>query len=120
MVCLDYGRLRDSAVLLVSNKERLSRARTNQTSNGYGGGRIRLWDSPCCGIKRKKDLSERIHICDCGIAPKDRDVAAAMVMLNYARGLGTSLLGAESSSSISCGNMRQLGALKRQKLVPNL
>lgn len=45
---------------------------------------------PGCGIKRKKDLSERYHVCDCGIQqPLDRDVAAAQVMLNYARGLGT-------------------------------
>jgi putative transposase len=77
---------------------------------------------PGCGRKRKKDLSERFHVCDCGIPqPLDRDVAAAQVMLNYARGLGTSLqIDAESSSSILCGSMRQLGTLKRQKLVPNL
>lgn len=48
---------------------------------------------PSCGIKRKKDLSERLHVCDCGVQqPLDRDVAAAMVMLNYARGLGIPLL----------------------------
>ena len=42
---------------------------------------------PGCGVKRKKDLSERFHVCDCGIPqPLDRDVAAAQVMLNYARG----------------------------------
>ena len=72
---------------------------------------------PSCGIKRKKELSERFHVCDCGIPqPLDRDVAAAQVMLNYARGLGTSLLqDAESPSSTSCGSMRQLGARKRQK-----
>ncbi|MGL4619890.1 MAG: RNA-guided endonuclease InsQ/TnpB family protein [Chroococcidiopsis sp.] len=75
---------------------------------------------PGCGIKRKKDLSERTHICDCGIKqPLDRDVAAAIVMLNYARGQELSSPDAESPSSISCGSMRQLGALKRQKLVPN-
>ena len=72
---------------------------------------------PGCGIKRKKDLSERFHVCDCGIPqPLDRDVAAAQVMLNYARGLGTSLLqDAESSTSVSCGSMRKVGAKKRQK-----
>jgi putative transposase len=74
---------------------------------------------PGCGIKRKKDLSERSHTCDCGIDPLDRDVAAAMVMLNYARGQELSSSDAESPSSILCGSMRQLGALKRQKLVPN-
>ncbi len=77
---------------------------------------------PGCGIKRKKDLSERFHICDCGIPqPLDRDVAAAQVMLNCARGLGTSLqIDAESSTSVSCGSMSKVGALKRQKLVPNV
>ena len=75
---------------------------------------------PSCGVKRKKDLSERIHTCDCGIDPLDRDVAAAIVILNYARGLGTSLLiDAESPSSTTCGSMKQLGALKRRKLVLN-
>lgn len=73
---------------------------------------------PGCGVRRKKDLSERFHICDCGIQqPLDRDVAAAMVMLNYARGMERASLVVESPSSILCGSMRQLGAKKRQKLV---
>lgn len=76
---------------------------------------------PGCGIKRKKDLSERFHICDCGVQqPLDRDVAAAMVMLNYARGMERASSDVESPSSTLCGSMKQLGALKRQKLVPNL
>ncbi|MDJ0589337.1 MAG: zinc ribbon domain-containing protein [Pleurocapsa sp. MO_226.B13] len=75
---------------------------------------------PGCGIKRKKDLSERIHTCNCGIKPLDRDVAAAQVMLNYARGQELSSSVAESPSSILCGSMRQLGAKKRQKLISNL
>lgn len=75
---------------------------------------------PSCGIKRKKDLSERTHTCNCGIEPLDRDVAAAMVMLNYARGKELASSDVESSSSTLCGSMKQLGALKRQKLVPNL
>ena len=74
---------------------------------------------PSCGIKRKKDLSERVHICSCGIEPIDRDVAAAMVMLNYARGQELSSLVVESSNPTECGNMRQFGAKKRQKLIPN-
>lgn len=74
---------------------------------------------PGCGSRRKKDLNERVHSCDCGIESLDRDVAAAIVMLNYARGQELSSPDAESPSSISCGSMRQLGALKRQKLVPN-
>ena len=44
---------------------------------------------PSCGHQRQKELSERIHNCPCGFTC-DRDVAAAMVMLNWAKGLGTS------------------------------
>ena len=77
---------------------------------------------PGCGIKRKKDLSERFHVCDCGVPqPLDRDVASAQVMLNYARGLGTSLqIDAESPTSVSCGSMRKVGAKKRRKRTQNL
>ena len=83
---------------------------------------------PGCAAKRKKNLSERFHVCDCGVQqPLDRDVAAAMVMINYARGKELASTDAsslpahkESSSSTSCGSMKQLGALKRQKLTPNL
>ena len=92
---------------------------------------------PSCGIKHKKDLSERFHVCDCGIPqPLDRDVAAAMVMLNYARGGGNASgqeaystpprrgkelasIDAESSTSVSCGSMRKVGAKKRHKLIPS-
>jgi len=74
---------------------------------------------PNCGTRGKKDLSERIHTCDCGIQPLDRDVAAAMVMLNYARGQELSSLDAESPSSTLCGSMKQLGMLKRRKLLPS-
>jgi putative transposase len=47
---------------------------------------------PKCGHQKKKTLAERIHHCsNCGYQC-DRDVAAAMVMLNYVRqcGLGVS------------------------------
>ncbi|WP_019505430.1 RNA-guided endonuclease TnpB family protein [Pleurocapsa sp. PCC 7319] len=75
---------------------------------------------PGCGIKRKKDLSERFHVCNCGIQqPLDRDVAAAMVMLNYARGQELSSSVVESPNPTECGNMRQFGAKKRQKLIPS-
>jgi putative transposase len=73
---------------------------------------------PDCGTKRKKELSERVHRCDCGCVI-DRDMAAAKVMLNYARGSGTGLLnrGAEASTSVpvNCGGFKQAAALKRQK-----
>ena len=74
---------------------------------------------PGCGIKRKKDLSQRVHACCCGIKALDRDVAAAMVMLNYARGQELSSSVVELPNPTECGNMRQFGAKKRQKLIPN-
>lgn len=70
---------------------------------------------PSCGHQKKKELSERVHKCEKCNYQQDRDVAAAQVMLNYARGLGTSLLDAEQPRSTYCGSMKQLGALKRQK-----
>lgn len=74
---------------------------------------------PDCGAKKKKELFERVHRCDCGCV-LDRDVAAAKVMLNYARGSGTCLLnrGAEASTSVpvNCGGFKQAAAMKRQKL----
>ncbi len=44
-------------------------------------------------------------------------IAAAMVMLQYARGKELASSDVESPSSTLCGSMRQLGALKRQKLM---
>ena len=46
---------------------------------------------PSCGHQKKKDLSERMHNCEKCNYQQDRDVAAAMVMLNYARGYNDSL-----------------------------
>ncbi|NJM88303.1 MAG: transposase [Hydrococcus sp. RU_2_2] len=70
---------------------------------------------PNCGHQEKKTLAEREHHCEkCGYRC-DRDVAAAIVMLNYARGMERASLVVESPSSTSCGSMRQLGALRRQK-----
>ncbi|BAZ68051.1 putative transposase IS891/IS1136/IS1341 family protein [Fischerella sp. NIES-4106] len=79
---------------------------------------------PKCGHQHKKTLDVRVHECGvCGYV-QDRDIAAAEVMLYWAKGnlpgLGTSLLDAESPSSTANtrthrGSMRQLGAKKRQK-----
>lgn len=70
---------------------------------------------PNCGHQKKKSLSERTHHCqECGFRC-DRDVAAAMVMLNYARGMERTSLDVELPTSISCGSMRQVGAKKRRK-----
>jgi putative transposase len=76
-----------------------------------------------CWELTPKTLADRVHICslpECQHT-EDRDVNAAQVNLIWARGLGTSLLDAESPSSTSCPRMRQLGAKKRQKqLVASL
>lgn len=75
---------------------------------------------PACGHQHKKDLSERVHNCSCGFSC-DRDVAAAMVMLNWATGLGTSLdkHGFGGSTSTHCGGFKQLSKLKCQKPRPS-
>jgi putative transposase len=74
---------------------------------------------PNCGHKRKKELSERVHNCQKCNFTADRDVAAAIVMLNYSRGLGTSLLNVDakplSTSPQFCGGFRQVVQMKRQK-----
>ncbi|XZF61519.1 MAG: RNA-guided endonuclease InsQ/TnpB family protein [Gloeotrichia echinulata DVL01] len=79
---------------------------------------------PKCGHQHKKTLDIRVHECGvCGYR-QDRDIAAAEVMLYWAKGTlpesGTGFVGAEPSSSTSCtrkkaGSMKQLGAKKRQK-----
>ena len=75
---------------------------------------------PKCGSQKKKELSERIHNCPCGFTC-DRDVAAAMVMLNWAMGTGTDLIkrGSDSSTSTHCGGFKQLSEMKRQKPRPS-
>jgi putative transposase len=75
---------------------------------------------PNCGVQKKKELSERIHNCPCGFSC-DRDVAAAMVMLNWATGAGTDLdkRRSDSSTSTHCGGFKQLSELKRQKPRPS-
>ncbi|MGL5061344.1 MAG: RNA-guided endonuclease InsQ/TnpB family protein [Microcoleus sp.] len=70
-----------------------------------------------CWELTPKTLKDRTHICSnprCGHV-EDRDINAAQVNLIWAKGLGTSLLDAEPSSSTKCGSMKQLGAKKRQK-----
>jgi putative transposase len=75
---------------------------------------------PQCLAQKKKELSERIHCCEqCGYT-SDRDVASALVCINYVKGLGTSLLDVDDSSSPvktrkSTGSLQQLGQAKRQK-----
>ena len=77
---------------------------------------------PNCGHQQKKTLEQRVHDCQqCGYKA-DRDVAAAQVMLNWARGWEpASLDGDGTSTGISptyCGGMYKLGQAKRRKLTP--
>ncbi len=70
-----------------------------------------------CWELTPKTLKDRTHVCSnpqCGHI-EDRDVNAAQVNLTWARGLERASLDVESPSSTSCGSMKQLGALKRQK-----
>jgi putative transposase len=73
-----------------------------------------------CWELTPKTLSDRTHICSnpkCGHI-EDRDVNAAQVNITWARGQELSSLDVEPPSSTSCGSMKQLGALKRQKPRP--
>jgi putative transposase len=73
-----------------------------------------------CWELTPKTLSDRIHVCsnpNCQHT-EDRDVNAALVNIAWAWGQELSSIDAESPSSTSCSSMKQLGALKRQKLRP--
>ena len=73
---------------------------------------------PECGNQKPKLLDERVHQCDCG-CKLDRDVASAIVCLNYALGLGTSLTDVDveplPKSPKRCGGFKQVQQMKRQK-----
>jgi putative transposase len=71
-----------------------------------------------CWELTPKTLADRVHVCsnpNCRHT-EDRDVNAAQVNLIWARGQELSSLHEESPSSTSCGSMRQLGMLRREKL----
>jgi putative transposase len=70
-----------------------------------------------CWELTPKTLADRVHICSNSACQhtEDRDVNAAQVNLAWARGSERASSDVESPSSISCGNIRQLGAKKRQK-----
>lgn len=75
-----------------------------------------------CWELTPKTLTDRVHICSnpqCGHR-EDRDINAAQVNLTWAQGLGTSLLDVDAPSSTKCGSMKQLGQMKRQKLIAQL
>lgn len=73
---------------------------------------------PQCNRQQKKTLDERVHRCPCGCT-LDRDVASAVVCLNYALGVGTILTDADGSALPKtpqyCGGFRQHNQMKRQK-----
>jgi putative transposase len=73
-----------------------------------------------CWELTPKSLSDRVHVCsnpNCNHT-EDRDVNAAQVNEIWARGQELTSLDAESSSSTSCGSMKQLGAKKRRNSDP--
>lgn len=73
---------------------------------------------PLCGHQRKKDLSVRTHHCEICHFQTGRDIAAAMVCLNYALGLGTNLntCGVQTSTATATGGWQQVWTLKRETL----
>ena len=79
---------------------------------------------PKCGHQRKKDLSERVHLCEQCSYTTGRDVASAQVCLNYVTtGLGTSLVnarGVQTSTPIATNGWAQVWAKKRETLSESL
>ncbi|NJM72503.1 MAG: transposase [Scytonema sp. RU_4_4] len=73
---------------------------------------------PNCGHQKKKTLAQRTHHCSECNYQCDRDVAAAMVMLHYARGMERTSTGADESTSTWCGSFKQVAQVKRQKPLP--
>ena len=72
-----------------------------------------------CWQLTPKTLSDRIHVCsnpDCQHV-EDRDINSAQVCLIWARGLERASSNVDESSSTSCGSMKQLAQVKRQKLA---
>ena len=77
---------------------------------------------PNCSHQQKKTLEQRVHDCQqCGYKV-DRDVAAAQVMLNWARGWEPASTDGDGTSAGTsptyCGGMYKLGQAKRRKLTP--
>jgi len=72
-----------------------------------------------CWELTPKTLADRVHICSNPACrhTEDRDTNAAQVNLAWARGLEQASSVVESPSSTSCGSMKQLGTLRRQKLA---
>jgi putative transposase len=68
-----------------------------------------------CWELTPKTLADRVHICSSCGHTEDRDINAAQVNLIWARGQELSSLVVESQGATSCGSLRQLGALRRQK-----
>ncbi len=72
---------------------------------------------PNCGHQKKKTLAQREHHCEkCGYRC-DRDVAAAMVMLNHARGMERASTDSDESTSTWCASFKQVAQVKSPKPV---
>ena len=70
---------------------------------------------PNCGHQKKKTLAERVHHCDNCDYECDRDVAAAKVMLDYARGMERASTDVDENTSTYCGSFKKVSQRKRQK-----
>ncbi|WP_041596119.1 RNA-guided endonuclease TnpB family protein [Halothece sp. PCC 7418] len=68
-----------------------------------------------CWEITKKTLSDRVHHCQHCDHQEDRDINAAQVMLEWARGQELSSSDVELPTSVDCGSMGKVGAKKRQK-----
>ena len=77
-------------------------------------------DCPACGIRIKKSLSTRTHVCECGYV-EDRDVAAAINILkkglNTAGHVGIYAWGDTPSWAVGAGRINSGGSLQRQPLA---
>jgi putative transposase len=75
---------------------------------------------PNCGHQRKKELSERVHVCSECSYTDDRDVAAAKVMLSWALGTNALNRGEEipTSNPQHTGGWKQISSMRRQKPAP--
>ncbi len=63
---------------------------------------------PNCGHQKKKTLAQREHHCEKCSYRCGRDVAAAMVMLSYARGMERASTDDDGSTSTWCGSFKQV------------
>lgn len=73
-------------------------------------------ECPDCGAVKKKELSERVHRCECGCVI-DRDVSASRVILARAlAAAGVNRLRRDSTSGLSQSEKDQVGPMKQESV----